>query len=408
MEEHQTQPPHALPPHHPTSQNPVVMAVVLSVLFGALAGGIVGYLFVGTNVGKSITDAVSTKTVSVQEESATVDVVKKTDPAVVSIVASKDYSKIYGNNQANPFYNFFFGGQQPATPQGSTQVSSGSGFMVRANGLIVTNRHVVEDTTADYTVVMNDGKTYKAQVLARDTVNDVALVKVDGSNFPILTLGDSDKVQIGQTVIAIGNALGQYRNTVTKGVISGEARTVTASDGAGNSETLEDVLQTDASINPGNSGGPLLDLDGSVIGMNTAIDQQGTLIGFAIPINAVKQDIDSVDKTGKIVTPYIGVRYIMLSEAVATKNNLPVKNGAWIQADTTTNTPGVVSGGPADKAGLVVGDIITKINGVSLDETHSLVGQMTKYKPGDVVTLEMYHDGKAKTVKVTLAERSAN
>lgn len=388
-------------PYHPVRPNPVIYAVVLSILFGALSGGIMGYLLFGTKTGQSVVQS-TLKTVSVQEESATIDVVKKTNPAVVSIIASKDFSKIYGNGQNMPFDIFGFQTQQPT---GKQQVSSGSGFIVRADGLIVTNKHVVDDTQAEYTVVMNDGKTYDAKVLAKDPVNDIALIKIEGKNMATLTLGDSEKVQIGQTVIAIGNALGQYRNTVTKGVISGQSRTITASDGSGGSETLENVFQIDASINPGNSGGPLLDLDGSVIAMNTAVDSQGQLIGFAIPINAVKKDIEQVDATGKIVQPYMGIRYIMLTKAIAEKNSLPTSSGAWIQPTTTgTDTP-VIKGSPADKAGLVANDIVISVNGKPLNEEHSLVSVLSNFKPGETVTLEIYHGADKKTVKVTLAER---
>jgi serine protease Do len=220
-----------------------------------------------------------------------------------------------------------------------------------------------------------------------------------------LTLGDSSKVQIGQTVIAIGNALGQYKNTVTKGVISGQARTITASDGSGGSETLENVFQTDASINPGNSGGPLLDLDGSVIAMNTAVDSQGQLIGFAIPINVVKKDIEQVDKTGKITQPYLGIRYVMLTKAVAEKNSLPVETGAWIQPSTTESDTPVVKDSPAAKAGIIANDIITSINGTALDDTHSLISILSNYKPGETVTVEYYRGKDKKSVKITLAER---
>lgn len=402
--QHHIETPMPMAPHHQVRPNPIIFAVVLSILFGALSGGIMGYLLFGTKTGQSVVQS-TLKTISVQEESATIDVVKKTNPAVVSIIASKDFSKIYGNSQSSPFDIFGFPFGQTQQPSGKQQVSSGSGFIVRPDGLIVTNKHVVDDTQAEYTVVMNDGKTYDAKVLAKDPVNDIALIKIEAKNMATLTLGDSDKVQIGQTVIAIGNALGQYRNTVTKGVISGQSRTITASDGSGGSETLENVFQTDASINPGNSGGPLLDLDGSVIAMNTAVDSQGQLIGFAIPINAVKKDIEQVDATGKIVQPYLGIRYIMLTKAIAEKNSLPSSSGAWIQPIATGNETPVIKGSPADKAGLVANDIVLSVNGKALDEEHSLVSILSNSKPGDTVTLEIYRGSTKKTVKVTLAER---
>jgi len=406
MIEHQFSQPNPMPHPDVRSERPQgrYLTIVLSVLFGALAGGLSSYGLLLTKGGQTLIES-TTKTIKVEEESASVDVVKESSPAVVSIVATKDYSKIYGSAEDSPLNNFFgwpFSTQQPT---GKQQVSSGSGFIVRKDGLIITNKHVINDEDAEYTVVMNDGKKYDAKVLAKDPANDIALVKIEGSDFPILPLGDSDAVKIGQTVIAIGNALGQYRNTVTKGVISGEARTITASDGAGKSETLENVFQTDASINPGNSGGPLIDLDGNVVAMNTAVDSEGQLIGFAIPVNVIKKDIEQVDKTGKIVQPYLGVRYISLTKALAEQNKLPTESGAWIQPSTSTTDIPVLKDGPADKAGLVANDIIVKLGDQAINEEHSLSSALIKYKPGDKVKLEIYHNGEKKEIEVTLGER---
>lgn len=383
-----------------TPPNMVGLMIAASLLFGGLSGGLISYLLT-TSGGTTTSTTGGLKTVKVEEESATTEVVKKTSPAVVSIIATKDYSEIYGNQPLSPFDLFF--GQQPRT--GTQQVSSGSGFIVRANGLIVTNKHVINDDQADYTVVMNDGKKYDAKVLAKDPVNDIAVIKVEATDLPTLELGDSDKVQIGQTVIAIGNALGQYRNTVTKGVISGKARTIVAGDGNGSSETLNDVFQTDASINPGNSGGPLIDLGGSVVAMNTAVDSQGQLIGFAIPINVIKKDVESVDKTGKIVQPFLGVRYVLVTKAMADQNKFPTDEGALISKDTEGNDPAVVAGSPADKAGLKENDIIAAINGDKITADHPLVNILAKYRPGDKITVTIYRGGEKQDVSVTLEER---
>ncbi len=382
----------------------------LSLLIAAVAGGLIGGAFgyrLASPMSSTTTSAsgtsTKTQTLAVQEDSATVDVVKAADPAVVSIIISKDFSKIYGQQPASPFDNFFGLPQQPQS--GVQEIGGGSGFIAKSDGTIITNKHVVDDDQASYTVVMNDGKRYDAKVLAKDPSNDVAVVKIEASNLPTLQFDDSDKVQIGESVIAIGNALGEYRNTVTKGIISGKSRTITAGDSNGQTETLEDVFQTDAAINPGNSGGPLLNLAGHVVGMNTAVNQSGQLIGFAIPVNVVKRDLDSVTQVGHIVKPFLGVRYVVVTQALADNNKLPVNHGALIQADDTTNSPAVVSGSPAEKAGLVVNDIIVSVNGTDIDTEHTLTGLLNRYNAGDTITLKVYHAGKAKDVSVKLEER---
>lgn len=359
--------------------------------------------------------------VSLQEESATTSVVKKVSPSVVSIIISKDLSKLYqqtGPNlfpfDTNPFgfpFDFFFGGNQPQpqpksqAPQGKQEIGGGTGFVIdQKKGLILTNRHVVLDTEADYTVLTNDGRKLPATVVARDSVNDLALVQVKDATLPAVTLGDSDSVQIGQTVIAIGNALGEYRNTVTKGVISGTSRNVVAGDNSGSSEQLEGVFQTDAAINPGNSGGPLVNLEGQVIGLNTAVNKSGQLIGFAIPINGAKRLIVSYQKYGRVVRPYLGVRYVLVTPELAQANKLPVDYGALVLRGKTDQELAVVPGSPADKAGIVENDIILKVNGTKVDTEHSLAKQLSVFPPGDTVTLTLYHKGQQKDVQVKLAE----
>jgi serine protease Do len=404
--------------------------LVIGVLIASfIAGGISGLLF-GTWVGmdnnaslwiqknvfgqtnaQSSTDSTSVteeKTITVKENSATIDAVKAVSPTVVSIIITQDLSEVY--NLTGPdifpfddFFEFDFPFEFEA-PQGKQEVGAGTGFIISADGLIITNKHVVSTDGAEYTVVMNDGQQYEAQVLAADPFNDIALIKVDTKDLPIVELGDSDALEIGQTVIAIGNTLGQYQNTVTKGVISGLSRTVTASDGSGQSETLEDIIQTDAAINFGNSGGPLINLDGQVIGVNTAINREGQLIGFAIPINQAKRAIDSVKQHGKIVRPYLGVRYLIINKEIAEKNNLSVNYGALIVRGDQVSELAVIPGSPADKAGLEENDIILEVNGQQIDRSHSLARQLQKYNPGDTVTLKVLHDGDEKIVEATLAE----
>ena len=277
-------------------------------------------------------------------------------------------------------------------------------MIVTSDGLILTNRHVVEDTAATYTVVTSDGKTYPASVVSRDSVNDVAFVRISASNLPAVQLADSGAVKVGQRVVAIGNALGQFQNTVTDGIVSGLSRGIAAGDssGSGATEALSNVFQTDAAINPGNSGGRLVNLDGQVIGMNTAVAGQGSQnIGFAIPINDIKPLLDSVKSKGHIVRAFLGVRYVVLDQQTAQANNLPVNDGAWVQATDDTN-PGVVAGSPADKAGVKEGDIITKIGNDSVDSTHSLQSLVGKHQVGDKISVTVLRGGKSQNLEVTL------
>ncbi len=355
-------------------------------------------------------------------EQAVINTVKKNSPAVVSIVISKDVPIIEQCPQSfNPFSDlppefqqFFgqnFGGNnfQTYVPcQKGTQkqdVGGGSGFIVSSDGLIITNKHVVSDTTADYTVFLNDGKKYTATVLARDPIQDLALIKIDAAGLPTVTLGDSDGVQLGQTSIAIGNALGEFRNTVSVGVVSGLSRTITASGATYGSETIQGVMQTDAAINPGNSGGPLLDLNGDVIGINTAIVSGAQNIGFAIPINQAKRDIESVQKSGAIQTPYLGVRYLTVTADIAKTQNLSVNHGALLRGDDTG--PAVIPGSPADKAGLAAEDIILEVNGTPVDATNTLVSLVNEHSVGDTVTLKVQRGSKTLDIPVKLEERPA-
>jgi serine protease Do len=357
---------------------------VLALLFG-LFGGIVGSFTYVRFFAQYI--PADKKQLVVEESSATVSVANKVSPAVVSITSQA-------------VSQGFFGTQQQTE-------GAGTGMIVSSDGLILTNRHVVSDTSATYTVVTSTGKTYPATVVSRDSENDIAFVRIAATGLPTVQLGDSSSVEVGDSVIAIGNALGQFQNTVTTGVVSGLSRAVTASDDSGltnSSEQLENVFQTDAAINPGNSGGPLVNLDGQVIGMNTAIAGQGSQnIGFAIPINDVKPLIASVENSGKIIRAYLGVEYVSLDPGTAQANNLSVSNGAWVQSGDPS-TPSVVSGSPADKAGVKDGDVITSVNGKAVDENDSLQSLISNYKPGQTVTLGINRSGSNMTLKVTLGE----
>src|SRR5581483_9891618 len=312
---------------------------------------------------------------SSSEEALTVNAVKKANPAVVSIVISKDipmyqqqsnpFNDFFGNNFFNPF------GSLPSPPpqQQGTQrqeIGGGSGFLVSSDGLIVTNKHVVSDTTADYTVFTNDGQQHTAKVVARDPSNDVAIIKIDGTGYPSLQFGSSDQLRIGQTVLAIGNPLGEFQNTVSKGIVSGLSRSITAGDLTGTSEELTNVIQTDAAINPGNSGGPLVDLNGNVVGVNVATVIGSQNIGFALPSKLVQSVAESVQKTGHIVRPYIGVRYQPITPALQQQMSLPVNYGALVTHGQNPGDAGVIPGSPADAAGIKEGDIILEVDGTKL------------------------------------------
>ncbi|TSC96368.1 MAG: protease [Parcubacteria group bacterium Athens1014_10] len=404
-----------------------IITLIISFFVGGLTGGIAGILgssYLSNYLPNSLPPMfqkivkevpVSDNSIKI-EESSTIKAVKKISPSVVSIVITKDVTKYYQSpSSPEDFFNDdFFGGYgspfrfyTPRVEQKTEkeEVGWGSGFIISQDGMVLTNKHVVSDEEAEYTIVTNDGEKYKAEILAVDPTNDIAIIKVEAKNLIPVELGDSDKLQAGQTVVAIGNALGEYRNTVTQGVISGIGRTIVAGDTLGRSETLENVIQTDAAINPGNSGGPLIDLNGKVIGINTAVSQSGQLIGFAIPVNEAKAVIENVKKYGRIVRPYLGVRYLIINEAIAKANNLSVNYGALIQRGQNAVDLAVIPGSPADKAGLLENDIILEVNGQKINEKRSLAKEISKYKPGDEIELKILSKGKEKKVKAKLEER---
>jgi serine protease Do len=347
------------------------------------------------------------------EESKVIDVVAKSDPAVVSIVITKDMPvyEQYTQNY-NPFGDLFGGFNIPSQKQTGTEkqtIGGGSGFFVSADGYIATNNHVVDDSAADYTVVTSDGKEYAAKVLAKDSTLDVAVLKIDGTNFPYLSFADSDKLQLGQSAIAIGNALAEFQNSISLGIVSGLSRSITAGDqSSGKTEQLEGVIQTDAAINPGNSGGPLLDIRGYVIGVNVAVEYDAQSIGFALPSNTVKSVVDSVIKNGEIVRPYLGVRYIPVTSSLKDKNNLSVDYGVLVSRGATAEDLAVIPNSPASKAGIVEGDIILEIDGTKIDASRSLASIVRQKQVGDTVTLKVLHNGEEKEVKVTLEKLPSN
>ena len=322
----------------------------------------------------------------VKEENAIIETVENTSGSVVAIGVSQ--------RVINPF--------DPEALPRNRQQTIGTGFIVSDNGVIVTNRHVVADTNVTYTVVTKDGQKLEVERIYRDNNLDLALIKTkDSGGLKPLKVGDSSKLKVGQTAIAIGNALGRFSNTVTTGVVSGLGRTIGAGDPfSGQTELLDDLIQTDAAINPGNSGGPLLNSVGEVIGVNVAVSEAAQNIGFAVPINSVKPGIDEFVSTGKISRAYLGVNYRVITRDLALLNEVP--QGAYIQE--------VVPGSPAEKAGVEPGDIITKIDGKSVDDQNVISEFVRTKKPGDKISIEIWKEnennsqGETRAIEATLEE----
>lgn len=374
-------------------------ALLIAIVLALAANGNVRHL-----VKDSVNNLVESDAVVVDstgEATDVVNVVEHANPAVVSIVATKDVPKIEQYYQQSPWGYFNF----PQYRQNGTEeqeVGSGSGFIVSEDGYLVTNAHVVADDGAQYTVFLNDEREYAAVVVAADDINDIAVLKIDADGLEYLEFGDSDTLKVGQSVIAIGNALGEFSNTVSVGIVSGLSRSIIASNG-GASEQLMDVIQTDAAINPGNSGGPLLDLAGNVIGVNVATSMQGENISFALPSNTVEQTVNSIRENGRVVRAYLGVRYQIVTEELREANDLPIDYGAIILKGENHQLA-VIPGSPADKAGLEENDIILEVDGVTIDQEHTLQSLVAAKYVGDTLALKVLHDGVEKTIDVTLEE----
>lgn len=315
-------------------------------------------------------------------EGSIADIADKVSKSVVSIVTSTKSMNMFG--------------------QSTDSQAAGTGIIVTKDGYILTNKHVINGANK-VTVILDDGTTYEdVEVVATDPLNDIAFLKVkDVSDLTPATLGDSKTINVGQSVLAIGNALGEYQNTVTAGIISGTGRSVTASDGSGsNVETLSDMIQTDAAINSGNSGGPLVNAAGEVIGINTAVSASAENMGFAIPVSSVKGMLAQLVETGKAKRTYLGVYAVAITPEAAKAYNLPVTSGAYLYNQSAYTS--VVKGGPADKAGLKDKDIVTEVNGVKVGAAGSLADLVGEYKPGDKVQLKVIREGEEMTVDVTL------
>lgn len=398
----------------------LIVSSILGGIFGFMAGGASNNLFANILKKAKISQPQQSTPADVEkitnEDAVIIGIADKTSPAVVSIVISKNIPIMRNNGfpfgfgfPLDPFGDEFGSGSDGNQIQGDTQkqqIGGGTGYIVSVDGMIVTNKHVVSDQGAEYTVIMTDGKEYPAKVLARDPSQDIAVIKIEAANLPVLEFGDSSSLKIGQTVIAIGNSLGEFSNTVSKGIISGLKRNVDAGSGMfSQSEHLTNIIQTDAAINPGNSGGPLIDINGKVIGMNVAMAQGAQNIGFALPANQIQKVISQVKQTGKITIPFLGVRYIPVNTALQKENNLPFSYGVLIQRGGKITDLAVIPGSPADKAGIMENDIILEINEEKINENNQLSDLVSKYNVGDKITLKVWHKGDIKDVQVVLQER---
>lgn len=370
-------------PRQPLSRATFGTLVILASFAAGTGGAAAVVHFLGDT-----TKVVNQQSVVMQEGELVAETAEKVGPSVVSIVTEETRASYFSGS--------------------STGQSAGSGVIVSKDGYIVTNKHVVSSSTKSFKVITSDGTTYDdVAFVGSDPSNDIAFIKIQNvSNLTPAILGDSSTMKVGTKVVAIGNALGEYQNTVTTGIISGLSRPVMAADSTGRSvESLENLMQTDAAINPGNSGGPLVNLSGEIIGINTAVASDAEGIGFAIPINDVKGMIKTLLAEGKVVKPYIGVRYVSITPEVVKEYNLSVKNGAYVVGGS--NDPAIVAGSPAEKAGLKEKDIITKVNGTTVDGTHPFASLIAQHSVGEEVTITYIRDGKEATVKVTLAERNS-
>lgn len=373
----------------------LLIIILLNLSVGAV-GGVFGMILLNENsnlrqslglTGSTSIPTTRTERIILEESSSVIEASKKVSPSVVSIVTERQVVDFFGNVL----------GQEKG---------GGTGFIITNDGLILTNKHVVSEDTS-YKVVLTDGTTYDAEVKSIDPFFDLAVVKIEAKDLPVVELGDSDKLEIGQWVIAVGNALAEFQNTVTVGVISAKERDLTAGGTAGASEQLSGLLQTDAAINPGNSGGPLVNLAGQVVGINTAIASNtgGSIgLGFAIPISSAKSAIESVRKTGRIVRPMLGVRYRPIDKVFAKRNNLPVDHGVLITKGTNPLDLAVIPGSPADKAGIQENDIILEINGQGITEEESLPELISQYQVGQSVEVKLLKQGEEKIVSAILAE----
>ncbi len=362
------------------------------VVFAILLGG-AGLVLGALGFANSLNASVQSEVVSVDgyyagnsvefEESSIAGIVSKVTPAVVSIISST-YSTNYRG-------------------YGQESQAAGTGMIVTEDGYVLTNKHVV-DGAENIKIVTDSGDSYDdVTIVGTDPLNDVAYLKINNvSGLPTIALGDSKTIAIGQPVLAIGNALGAYQNSVTQGIVGGTGRSVYAGDSSGaNVERLADMIQTDAAINPGNSGGPLVNAAGEVIGINTAVSSDANGIGFAIPISATKGMLNNIIKNQKVGRAYLGISYLTITADVAKTYNLPVNQGAYVSSENSRQSA-VISGSPADIAGIKDGDIITKVGKIEVGRAGSISTLVGEYMAGDTIQLTILRNGVEKIINVTL------
>lgn len=334
-------------------------------------------------------------------------------PAVVSIMVGKDYETLL---REKPYQLMVPHGDHvdppppeealPHTPHGKIRVGGGSGFIIDPSGIILTNKHVVHDKDAEYLITTAAEDTYTARVLARDPMNDVAILKIEtDSSLPVLPLGNSNDIRLGQTVIAVGTALGEFQNTVSSGIVSGLSRFISAiTDAEGRSERLRGLIQTDAAINPGNSGGPLVNLEGHVIGINAAVVFGAQNIGFAIPVNRARHDLHELKQYGRIRRPFLGVRYVLLNPLLKKRFRLPVDHGAFVLREGIPGRVAVVPGSAADRAGVRETDIILELDHAAINEKTAIEDILEKTVFGTTISAKILREGKEHTLDISIEE----
>ena len=380
-----------------------LLLVLLAGIIGGLAGGLIES--VGYKGQVLIASTSGTEKLTNSNNNLVSEIANKLSPSVVSITAT-----------TNTTSSSFFGFSQPIQ-----QTSEGTGIIISSTGLVLTNRHVVPAGTTSVSITLSNGTSLNdVSVVGRTSTSDtldIAILKINntqGQNITPAILGNSSNVVVGDGVVAIGNALGQFQNTVTSGIISGYGRNLSASSGgsntfglpsSGSSENLTDLFQTDAAINEGNSGGPLVNLNGQVIGVNTAIASNSQNIGFAIPINEVMGLIKEVLHTGKFERPFLGVRFVLLNQQLAKKYKLNVNQGAYIPKSSSSGSS-IVTGSAAAKAGLQPGDVILSVDNVKVDQNNDLTTLIDQYEPGSKVTLKIQRGSQTKTITTTLGQIS--
>ena len=338
-------------------------------------------------------------------------IIYKALPAVVSIAVAKDIKEVAREipHELLPFIDrtkpHLGIPEENIDENGLVKMGGGSGFFASADGIVLTNKHVVSDGEAEYSVITDDDRHFSAKILARDPIDDVAILKVEGARFARLRLGDSSRVELGEEVLAIGNALGLFKNSISSGIISGRSRSIHAApDPKLPVQELRGLLQTDAAINPGNSGGPLVNMRGEAIGINTAIVSGAQNLSFTIPINAAKRDLADLKKYGKVRRPLLGLRYLIITDELQKKMKLPVGYGALVMGQRP-HAPAIIPYSPAAHAGFRAKDIVLECDGKKITNDWTIQDILEEKTAGNIVRLKTLRAGSMFDLAITLAER---